>query len=247
MRQLDIRYFRYVDDVLMHGSEAAVRQAHRSLGARLRRRGLSLHPIGSGKSFISRMDVSFDYLGYSFRWPKVTVRESTLEKLLHSLASKFSRYRHTTATTLAKYPLLTEGQLRQAFVDELNERITGLVSRNRKYGWIAYFNQITDLSLLHRLDSVVVSFFERLPDFTRPPPDLKKFSRAYFEMKFRPFGGYVQNYDAILSRDQQRAFLVQRGRLARNDEVSDEGIGLRFDAYRRMILRSMQADEGDVY
>jgi RNA-directed DNA polymerase len=248
MSNLGVRYFRYVDDILMYGDEPSVRRAHKSLGARLRRRGLSLHKIGAGKSHLGPLTTSFGYLGYLFEHPKVTVRDVTVERLLQSLAAKFSDYAHNTEDRLNQSPGLSREQLRQAFILELNERITGSVSRNRKYGWIAYFNQVTDLSLLHQLDSAVGGMFGRLSDFEGGRPrNLKRFSRAYFEMKFRPTDGYIQNYDQIVTIEQMRRFLVQRGQLSPDEDLADVSVALRYDSYRRYILQSMQADEGASY
>jgi hypothetical protein len=243
-----IRYFRYVDDVLMYGVEPDVRKAHRSLAARLRRRGLSLHPVGAGKTHLGPITQAFGYLGYQFEWPQVTVRETTVERLLQSLAAKFSEYSHNTQLRLNQSQGLTRTQLQQAFLLELNEKITGSVSGQRRYGWVAYFNQITDLSLLHRLDFVVAKMFERLPDFEHSAPStLKKFSRSFFEMKYRPGGGYVQNYDQIINVEQMRAFLVRRAQLASDEEPSDAVVIARYDSYRRLMLRSVLADEGGAY
>lgn len=94
MKLLGVTYYRYVDDVLMYGPHDQVYKAFKSLRARLVRRGLSLHPLGAGKSTIEPLSTPFSYLGYVFRWPEVTVRESTIERLLQSIASKFSDYTH---------------------------------------------------------------------------------------------------------------------------------------------------------
>jgi hypothetical protein len=248
MLKMPIAYYRYVDDILMYGQEADVRKSRASLAARLRRRGLALHPIGSGKSQIGPLQKPFGYLGYQFVWPRVTVRESTVERLLQSLAAKFSDYMHNTEDRLRLVPGITKDQMRMAFVLELNEKITGSVSRNRKYGWIAYFNEITDLELLHKLDRATSKMFKRLSDFQHTAPsNLKRFARAYFEMKFNASGHYVQNYDRIVHIAQMRAFLVERGRLPIGENISDEAIALQYDSYRRYILRTMQADEGATY
>jgi retron-type reverse transcriptase len=96
MHKLGINYFRYVDDLLIYGSEEAVRKAHRSLAARVRRRGLALHPLNSGKSHLGPLLSPFGYLGYYFRWPVVTVREATVERLLQSIAAPVGRSKAAT-------------------------------------------------------------------------------------------------------------------------------------------------------
>lgn len=248
MGKMGVTYFRYVDDVLMYGEEHSIRTANRSLGARLRARGLSLHPIGSGKSHIGPLKSPFGYLGYYFVWPKVTVRETTIERLLQSLAAKFSDYEHNKERRLSRFKYLTKERLAEIFLIELNERITGAISEKRRYGWVSYFSQINDLTLLHRLDHTVSKMFGRLTDFGyKAPSNLKTFRRAYFEMKFNPTGGYVRNYDAIVSRGEKLAFLVERGRVAPTEALTDDEINARFESYRHHVLAAMHSDEEEIY
>lgn len=243
-----ITYYRYVDDVLMYGQRDDVEKAFHSLRDRLKRRGLTLHTLSSGKSFVQPIRKRFGYLGYEFMHPEVTVRESTVERLLQSIAAMFSGYVHNKKSRLAKHPYLDEARLAEIFLMELNERITGAISERQRYGWIAYFGQITDLSLLHRIDVTIAGLFKRLSDFdNKSPAGIRRLSRAYFEMKFNPEGGYVRNYDAINSRAEKMEFLIERGRIGPSEALTDEQINDRFDRYRKKTLTDMQADEGAMY
>lgn len=175
MRKLGVAYYRYVDDVLIYGAEEEVHKAYRSLRARLRRRGLAIHPIGFGKTHIASITEPFEYLGYSFQWPRVTVRESTIERFLQGVAAKSSEYAHEKLHKLERYKYLTEERVKDIFLLELNEKISGAISGNRRYGWIAYFNEITDLGLLSQMDRAIESIVRRLPDFRGVNPlPLKK-------------------------------------------------------------------------
>lgn len=248
MNKIGVTYYRYVDDVLMYGGESAVQGAFRSLRARLTPRGLSLHPVGSGKTHIELLFKPFAYLGYTFHLPMISVRDTTIERFLQSIAAKFSDYAHNKTRRLDKFKYLDEARLKDIFLQELNERITGAISQNRRYGWIAYFNQITDLSLLHRLDSAVDGMFARMPDFGRQaPPGLKKLRRAYFEMKFNPQGGYVRNYDRITTAIEMLGFLNERGRIDPDERLTDAQIRDRYEKYLHHVLAAMHADEGVVY
>lgn len=248
MRKMPVRYFRYVDDVLIYGTEENVIKAQKSFIARARRRGLAVHKVGGGKSHLTSLSDEFRYLGYVFRGRSVTVRASTLERLLASLAEKFSDFKHNKQRRLERHRFLTLSRLKDIFLLELNERITGAVKDNKRYGWIAYFNQITDLSLLHRLDFIVRRMFQRLPEFDgTPPSNLKSFARAFFEMKFRPKGGYIRDFDSIKTLAEKLQFLVDRGRVGPTEKLSDEQINDRFDRYTNQILSEMQADEGNIY
>ncbi|MBB4226092.1 reverse transcriptase domain-containing protein [Variovorax guangxiensis] len=248
MPTMGITYYRYVDDVLMYGDHDVVQKAFGSLRARLRRRGLSLHPLGSGKSHLQQLSKPFGYLGYTFDWPVISVRDSTTERFLQSIAAKFSDYTHNKTRRLERFKYLTPERLKEIFVLELNERITGAISHKKRYGWIAYFNQISDLKLLHRLDNAIEGMFKRLPDFgCKAPADLKRLRRAYFEMKFSPQGGYVRDYDKITTRAEMLALLTERGRVGTEEALTDEQIKDRYEKYLQHVLATMHKDEGVLY
>ena len=248
MPTMNITYYRYVDDVLMYGDRGAVQKAFSSLHSRLKRRGLSLHSLGSGKSHLQQLSEPFAYLGYTFHWPLISVRDSTTERFLQSIASKFSDYTHNKARRLERFKYLTPDRLKEVFVEELNERITGAISQKKRYGWIAYFNQISELKLLHRLDHAIESMFKRLPDFGgEAPGDLKRLRRSYFEMKFSPQGGYVRDYDKITTTVEMLALLAKRGRVGPEEALTDEQIRDRYAKYLQHILAAMHKDEGMVY
>lgn len=248
MSKMGVTYYRYVDDVLMYGAKADVDRALRSLRARLRSRGLSLHSEQSGKTTRRPISEEFGYLGYVFKWPVITVREATVERFLQSIAAKFSDHVHNKARRLERFKYLTEVRLAEIFLLELNERITGAISKKKRYGWIAYFNQITELDLLYRLDSAIRSMFIRLPEFgNAAPPGLRKLSRSYFEMKYSPDGGYVRNYDKISTRAEKLQFLLERGRVGPDEPLTDEQIEDRYWRYINSVLATMHADESNPY
>jgi RNA-directed DNA polymerase len=248
MTKYDVSYFRYVDDVLMYGGQEQVHGAFKSLGGRLKRRGLGLHPLSSGKSQIELLSEPFGYLGYVFEGKNITVRDSTVERFIQSIAGKFSDFKHNKARRLDKFKYLDEERLKEIFLMELNERITGAIKEKKRYGWIAYFSQITDLSLLHQLDHSIRGLFSRLNEFGNVAPDgLRSLSRAYWEMKFNPSGGYVRDYDKIVTRAQKLNFLIVRGRVAEGEALTNEQIDARFDNYVQHNLAAMLADEGAVY
>lgn len=247
-RSFNVSYFRYVDDILIYGARNDVEKAKASLKARLQRRGLSLHAAGSGKAHFAALEEPFGYLGYLFNSPTITVRESTVERLLQSLSAQFSSFSHNKDRRLEKHAYLNIERLKEIFLLELNDRITGAISENQRFGWIAFFSQINDLTLLHRLDNAVSAMFERLPEFDRrSPPGLKRFARAFFEIKYRPNGSYVRNYDTNDTPVRMLQFLVERGRVAPTEMLTDQQIANRYQSYLARALAAMHADEGFAY
>jgi len=247
MQGLGVKYFRFVDDVLLVGSKEDTAKAAKSFAARARARGLSIHNIGSEKGHHLPLSSQFSYLGYEFRMPLVTVRESTIERLLLALAAKITDFKYNKARTLARKPYLTEKTLRDAFLDELDERISGAISGNRRYGWIAYFSQISDESILHKIDSAIRKMLLRSNELKTHVPFVKRFARSFFEIRFKPEAGYVRNYDRFKTVSQKLDFLVFRGEIGPAVALTEEQINERFDAYRDRQLSEMLADEAVIY
>lgn len=247
--QQKIHYYRYVDDILIFGDAVQVDNSKILVEKRLSELGLKTHPVvDGGKSHLSPLTGQFGYLGYWFHIPKITVRAQTVERFLQSIVGKFSDYTHNKDSRLETYQYLNDERLKEIFLSELNERISGAISEKRRYGWIAYFSEITDLELLRKLDRLVEGFFERLGDFKgKPPATLKKLTRAYYEMRYSPMRGYIHNYDEITTRAQKMDFLTFRGRLDPSKTYSDEEIDDKFDAYRAKVLSDLEPDDGTIY
>jgi len=66
-------------------------------------------------------------------------------------------------------------------------------------------------------------------------------------MKFNPGGGYIRNYDVITTRAERLEFLVERGRVGPDEQLTDDQINDRYEAYLRRVLSEMHADEGVLY
>ncbi|RAP56446.1 reverse transcriptase domain-containing protein [Oleiagrimonas sp. MCCC 1A03011] len=247
MRELDVSYFRFVDDVLILGGEKETRKAQKSFAARVRARSLSVHTKGRKKQYHQPIASTFAYLGYVFKVPLVTVRESTVENLLQSFAAKISNYKHNKKQILERRKYLSEEIYRGVFIEELNEKISGAISKGRKYGWVSYFSEVTDHKIFHRVDNAIRAMFRRVDDLKSEVDSLKKFSRAYFEMRYRPYGGYVRNYDIITSPADMIKFLEYRGQISPDDNLTVKQIKDRFNNYRDRQLSDMLSDEGTQY
>ena len=139
-------YFRYVDDILIIGQKECMKKMEDILRKRLKELELETHSSDSEKTFSNTGDKPFEYLGYRFELPKITVRQSTIDKFIASIAAKFSDYIHNKKKRLRDKDYLNEDKLKEVFLIELNEKITGAISEKKRYGWIFYFHAINDMS-----------------------------------------------------------------------------------------------------
>lgn len=133
---LNVKYYRYVDDVLIIGNKSDVEDAYKKLKSKLAYKGLSIHSIKSEKCSLKPIDNEFIYLGYVFNENSITVRNSSKENFLQSISSKISNYKHNSVKKLKKYSYLNTQILKEIFIDEINDKITGAYYQGKRYGWI---------------------------------------------------------------------------------------------------------------
>jgi hypothetical protein len=236
-----LAYFRYVDDILMFTQIGTEESKYSQLSATLAPIGLTL---SDEKHASGPAGAPFEYLGYMLELPVISVKHANIGRLLDSLAAYFARYRHGGDPRLRHGWLDAEARQR-IFLDELNERITGAVSENRRYGWLFYFTEINDLSLLYKLDHIVRDLWQRFIGQT-VPPGLKRFARTYHEARFNQLGGYIHNYDRYDTLGAKLDFLVSRGYLDPKSraQYTPDQVDQMFRRARYRNLVRLEADVG---
>lgn len=248
LSSLNIKYYRYVDDVIIIGNKSDVENAYKKLKSKLAYKGLSIHTLKSEKCSLNPINQEFSYLGYIFKENSLTVRNSSRENFLQSISSRISDYKHNSAKRLKKYSYLNKKILKEIFIDEINDKITGAFYQGKRYGWIGYYNLITEQNILYEMDSAIKSIIKRLPDFKEEDLlKIKLLSRSFNEIKYKPQGGYIQNFDSYETNSQKIAFLTKRGRLDPNESLDAERINEIFNRYVKKEVSSMLADEGSSY
>ncbi|MDU9402923.1 reverse transcriptase domain-containing protein [Pseudomonas sp. zfem004] len=196
------KYFRYVDDILILCKDKQKAAISNEIIQEFKSIGLKVHDpiLAPAKSSAGRLGERFDYLGYEFRneplgkasIPITTARSGSIEKLKESLASIFTGYKHSKIKSL---DFLTW---------RLNMRITGCVFQDKSRGWLFFFSEINDETLLHQLDLYVAKLAKRFNVKIAP----KSFVRAFYEInRRRHTTNYVPNFDRY-SIDQMKSVLT---------------------------------------
>jgi len=178
----NIKYYRYVDDVLILCNFSEVNEISNDLIGRFRRIGLEMHDPKKSpeKSQIGKVTEKFDYLGYQFNNGTISCRQSSLEKLRESIVSIFTGYKYS------KYG--NEGFL----LWRLDMRITGCVFEKKCKGWLFYFSEMNDETILHELDLFILSLIKRFKVSVRP----KRFVRSFYQVKHHKYdSNYIPNFD----------------------------------------------------
>jgi RNA-directed DNA polymerase len=219
-----LSYHRYVDDILcIAPSEMTVDFLKEIQSSLKKKKRLEIHKIGSGKSVILQSSERLDYLGYSFFREKVSVREKSIQKLLNSLMQII----HTT-----KEPSLKRSLWR------LNLRISGCQYQKNKLGWMFYFSQIDDLSLLVRIDAQIRKAFIRKFG-TEKAKECKRLIKTYHEIKYNlKRTNYVPNFDVITNVDKRAILEV----VEPMHNYVDHQVEAAFDRLIAKEIRDMERD-----
>lgn len=163
----NIKYYRYVDDILILANQADLNNVKEEIKADIRALDLELSDNKCGSGSVVN---GFEYLGYKFNQGQVSVRESSILKLEQSIEELFKKL---------------NGHNSHYIEWKLNLKITGFVWNQHKYGWLFFYSQITDMTVLFHLDHLIIKLCkryhgnEKLPNILR----IKRFVKSYMEIK----------------------------------------------------------------
>lgn len=223
----NIKYYRYVDDVLIFCSLADTEKISEQVIYKFNEIGLDIyHPAHSSeKSSIGPLDDGFEYLGYKFSEENITARSGSIERLKGSLVSIFTSYKHSKKKS-------------EVFLLwRLNLRITGCIYKNKSKGWLFFFSEINDETLLHSLDHYVKKLVKRFGVSVKP----KKFVRAFKELSHRKYETkYIPNFDRY-SLEEMKTVLVNYFGLELKD-LPDEDIKFEFKKRLNKQVKDLQVD-----
>jgi len=245
IKRKDIAYHRFVDDVLVLGAEDLVEDILTRYIGSIAPLGLRAHALGQdSKTAIGSLSDKFDFLGYEFHGKKRGVRASSVRKIENTLAKNFSSFRHAQMRLVADASEEARRRQRAKLEWRVNLVISGCIIHGTRRGWLAYFVQLNDLTLLKRLDGLLAHLRERhaVPESVR----LKSFMRAYWALT-RPNArrrDYIPNFDKA-SDEEQSAILTEQFDISK-ERVLAMAVEDRRSLFEAKILRLVTELEKDV-
>lgn len=175
----NIFYTRYVDDILILCDQENIDQLKETIENQLSQIGLSINE----KQDTGLIEHGFTYLGYSFNKQCISVKKASIDRFEHSIEQIMLDYKHS------------KEQNKDWFEWKLNLKIVGCICNNQKYGWIFFYSQMTDETLLHYLDWLVQHLLHRFK-FDQQKLNIKKFVKAFFEINHNHHNSnYLINFD----------------------------------------------------
>ncbi|WP_433811375.1 reverse transcriptase domain-containing protein [Flavobacterium johnsoniae] len=240
-------YQRYVDDILLINSSEISQFRIKNFIKELESLSLA---VNSSKTEQNSLNVTaFNFLSYSISDDKISVAQKNIELFLRRIAAKITWFKSCIKVKEKRPEHLKENpeRLKEVFINELNDMITGLIANNKSYGWLFYFSEINDLDLLFKIDKIISSFFLNIDAFNNnAPQELKRLVRTYYAINSKKLN-YISNYDKLDTVIKKREFLVYRGQISSTQNYSNEDIERHFIRYQNKQIRRNEQGLGYTY
>lgn len=216
-----IKYWRYVDDILLFVNESDFQIIKKEIFDDIAELNLTIND----KKDEGKIEKGFTYLGYSISSSLISVRESSILKMEQSIEKLFREIK-----------LQNDEYIRW----KVNLKITGFIINNHKYGWLFFYSQITDISLLYHLDNLIQKFIKRYQ--VNPKIKFKRFVRTYHEIRQALHKtNYIPNIDMYSIEDKKDILSRIYGENVK--KLNSEQIKMRF---ARIMAREIQDIEKDI-
>ena len=224
-----IKYYRFVDDILILCKTSDVDALINSTKKDFLDLDLIVHEQSDNKDKSSHGNIAdgFQYLGYSFTNKLISVRQSSVQKLYNNINKLFITYSYKA--NIKKEDNADVEELIEDLFYDLNAKIAGAKYNDKKYGWINYFSEINDLTLLFKIDSHVTNMMKKyltesdLEYLKNNNLRIKKFSKAIFEIKKKD-SSYIEHPEATSSTRWFKGFLVAKDTEAKQNKKSTKNI-----------------------
>ena len=216
-------FCRYVDDILILTDASWADFVNSELNSEIHALGLALN---EEKTVSSDTKDGFDYLGYTISAASVSVRQNSIIKFERTIETIFRDY------------CRLEKKNKEYLQWKINLKVTGFVLDGHKYGWMFFYSQITDLSLLAHLDWLIIQLKRR---FSIGEIDFKSFVRTYHEItKALHTTHYVPNFDHMTIEEKRH--IVQNIYNQNVRDNDDDFVNMRFKKIMSREIRDVQKD-----
>lgn len=232
-------YRRYVDDIIIINYNKTSNFRFKDIKKELAKINLELN---KNKTEQGNLSEGFTFLSYKISSNKISVADKNIETFIQRIAGKFTWFRNGIKDE-NKRPqwIKNNNRFKEVFIEELNEKITGIISSSNNYGWLFYFSEITDETLLFKLDKIIAKFFKPLDLFdNKAPKSLKKVSRAFKTIKYGNNKNYICSFDKYDTFLSKRNYLILRGKIDPTIEYTDSQILNLFEKFKLQQIQSVE-------
>lgn len=233
-------YSRYVDDILIC-TEGTLQACKREVKDFLKQKKLSWN---LSKTSCGKQIREIVYLGYLLSPQKITVPEEKIARFIRRIAGIFTELKkqYLQPEYCPAYYKDKPEALKDYFLEEINKKITGVKYGKKRYGWICYYSQLTDITLLSRMDHIITAFFNQSEIFAYQKPNrLKSIVRAHYELR-KGKNSYLFDYNSINTLEKKRTELIRHNLIREEHPYTAEMLER---LYTKFLAKSLYSYERD--
>lgn len=238
IEKYDIKYFRYVDDILIlcknKDKDLIYEEMNKLLCEELE---LKIHSLCTkGKTEIGSIKDGFSFLGYKFKNELVTINNSSVMKFEESISKILTKYKYMKKTFDVFDPVgYTQWRL--------NLKITGCIYGGQKRGWMFYFSQINDKTILNKIDATISKMLKRYK--LNKEINQKKLFKVFFESqrKYSSKHFYIINFDNLTIKKKKEIlehFIIGKENVLKNK--TDKEIDKLYNSKIRYLIKDLEQD-----
>lgn len=111
------------------------------------------------------------------------------------------------------------------YIALINFKLSGFKTTKRLYGWLPYFQAMTDIQLLYELDTVVHKKFLKGLEIERK---IKHLPKVYWDIKKHAGKNMLTDFDTLTEIGDIKAYLISNGLIDSTFDYSEDEIKTRY-------------------
>lgn len=239
-------YKRYVDDILVLSTTPLNTFSVDEIQCEfiLKKLGLRLSPDKTMYGEVG--DISFDYIGYMIQSAlSISVRKKNVQVFLNRISRLISRYRSQKSNPFLRPRFIAEDkELDEYYIALINQKLAGIKVANHLFGWIAYFQAMTDIHQLYELDTVI---HKKFLSGCEIEPKICHLQDVYWDIKKHAGKHKLLDLDAIKNIGDMKAFLLSRGLIDKDFKYDDDEIQKRYYIHLEHLKKDAWKSIGITY
>lgn len=239
-----LAYFRYVDDILILCNELDQLEIKKQIVDDLTDSALMKLKVNENKTVQGHLKDKLTFLGYEFEKKNneivCRVKKESKLKIENAIIDIFTSYKNANGKISLK-----------ELKFYLNLKITGaIVEENgvsKKYGWLFFYSQISDIQTLYHLDKFIEKQLKKFEISSSDSIGIKKFVKAYYEIiQRRSKSKYLYN-PSKLTLDEKRELLRDVFSIKSAELQEEKNVDYIF--YKKVYKKiyELEADVQDAY
>lgn len=237
-------YIRYVDDILFLNPKSAGLKT--KMLKEISRRNLRLRlTTEKCKSGVIGKD-TLDFIGYVITDKNhVFIRERNVTNFLSRISAMATRCKEGLKKEYKRPQFIKEEKdYIDYYVEDFNQLISGFKYGRHLYGWLPYFQAITDVSSLYGMDRVIKNrILKDLP--SELSSRINSLVDSYYAIRRHGGGSLVKDYDLLENISEKKKLLMRMGRIDADKSYTEEQINLHFNSYMDFIKNRSEHNIGE--